>query len=437
MPTSSPATQWAVPGVSDHPLREVLTNEIHAREPLALAAPLKVSHLALLSGEDGRASDRAHVAALCRRFGAAEPGPEDTMWAVDCGPFLLSWERHTEFSGFTFIRQQAFDEPFRHPVIEAVPKDWLGTLTGPVLVAVHLALEPASAAPRRAELLNAQFASNNIAASAVAGGAATVWTDFRLQGDGFIRLLVRDAGLSGRQAGRVVQRLLEIETYRIMALLGFPLARGFSREVTRTDEELAAITQEMSEGPGEADQHGLLERLTALAAQIERIAAATNYRFGASRAYNTLVHRRLEELREERVDGYPTLGEFLNRRLAPAMHTCESLRDRLEVLSKRVSRAANLLRTRVDLILERQNQDLLRSMDRRADLQVRLQQTVEGLSVVVLSYYLVGLTGYAFKGLKSLGVPVNPDLATGLALPLVVGLVWWGTHRLRHRVTRR
>ncbi|HXH04348.1 MAG TPA: DUF3422 domain-containing protein [Candidatus Competibacteraceae bacterium] len=426
-----PTRQWAVPGIAEHRWRERLSNEIHARGSLALKAPVRASHLALLAGEDGVERDRLHIVDLCRRFGAPEPPMGANFWHVDCGPFVLNWERHTEFSSYTFIRHEPFDEPFREPVIRQLPQDWLRGLAGEVLVAMHLALEPAVGARLSHEQTHALFASDNIASSHVSGGAAQVWTDFRLQGDGFCRVLIRDISLTPRQAGRVLQRLIEIETYRMMALLALPLAREYGRQVTHADQTLADITQRMADADRELDQHTLLDRLTAVAAEIERIAAATNYRFGAARAYYALVQRRIEELREVRVDGHPTIKEFMDRRLAPAMSTCESLRDRLEVLSKRVSRAANLLRTRVDLALERQNQDLLRSMDRRAQLQLRLQETVEGLSVVVLSYYVVGLVGYLFKAAKSGGLPLNPELATGLTLPLVVGGVWWGIHRFR------
>ena len=169
---------------------------------------------------------------------------------------------------------------------------------------------------------------------------------------------------------------------------------------------------------------------------MERITAATTYRFGASRAYDALVERRIAELREARLPNVQTWREFMDRRLAPALRTVASVRERQESLSTRISRAANLLRTRVDVALEQQNRDLLQSMNQRAQLQLRLQETVEGLSVVVLSYYLVGLVSYAVKALSKLGLPLNPDLTTGLAIPVVVGAVGWGMHRMRRHLTQ-
>lgn len=430
----SPAS-WSVPGIAEHPLRESLSNEIHARGSLALRAPIRASHLALLSGEDGAERDRKHIALLCRRFGAPEPHPGNNFWHADLGPFQINWERHTEFSTCTFLRREPFEDPFQNPLIRQIPADWLTGLQGPVLVAMHLAIESSNGPQLGHERIHALFASDNIASSLVSGGAAQVWTDFRLQGDGYCRVLIRDVHMTPRQAGRLVQRMTEIETYRMMALLAFPLARAHGREVTSADQTLAEITARLAEPHADVDEHQLLGRLTDVAAQVERVAAATNYRFGASRAYYALVQRRIEELREERLVSHPTIREFMDRRLAPAMRTCESLRDRIEVLSERVSRAAQLLRTRVDLALERQNQDLLRSMDRRALLQLRLQQTVEGLSVVVLSYYLMGLLGYVLKGLADGGVPVNPTLASAVLVPVVVAAVWLAIRRLRRHLT--
>ena len=435
---SAPTKQWALPGVADHPLRTQLTNEIHARSAFVLHAPAQISHISLLTGEEAGAHDRQHLIELCRRFGTPEPTEDVNFWHMDFGMFRLNWERHTEFSSYTFIREHTFSAPFENPAIRQAPQDWVENLKGEVLVAVHLALESADQPPHSNQTLTPLFASDNIAGSELSGGAAIAWSDFRLQGDGFSRLLVRDVNLTPRQAGRVAQRLLEIETYRLMALLSLPLARSIANQVTQADEQLARLTNRMIQSQQSAvtstdidDEHTLFEQLSQLAAEIERLAASTNYRFSASRAYYSLVERRVKELREQRIQSRSTFQEFMQRRLAPAMRTCESVNERIEVLSGRISRAGNLLRTRVDIALEQQNQDLLESMNRRAEMQLRLQETVEGLSVVVLSYYLIGLLSYSLKAGKAAGWPVNPDLLSGLAVPVVLGGIWFGMRRLR------
>jgi uncharacterized membrane-anchored protein len=173
----------------------------------------------------------------------------------------------------------------------------------------------------------------------------------------------------------------------------------------------------------------------ALAVEIERVTASADYRFGAARAYHALVEARIAELREQRADaGVPTIGEFMERRFAPAMRSCTATATRLQLLADRLARAGTLLRTRVDIALEAQNQQVLASMDRRARLQLRLQQTVEGLSVAAISYYVIGLIGYASRALEAGGLRIHHDLVTGLAIPLVVGLVWLGIRRLRRHI---
>lgn len=429
--------QWAVDGVSEHPLRERLNNEIHARPSIPLRSPTQLSHLALLTGELGASRDAEMVIALCRRFGAAEPPEGVGFWHVDLGPFELNWERHVEFSTYTFFRQKPFDGPFRQPTIEHVPKDWLRDLNGDLLVAIHAALEPPTVPLRQAAELESLFASDNIAGCQVAHNCAVVWTDFRLQGDGFSRLLIHDQGLRPRQAGRLVQRLLEIETYRMMALLSFPLAREYAAQVSQADSALVALTAKMMDEctTPEAERQ-VFEQISRLAGDVERIGAVLNYRFSASRAYYALTQRRFQDLREERIPGHATLGEFMERRLAPAMRTCESLDDRLQTLSERIGRAANLLRTRVDVTLEEQNQSLLSSMDRRAKMQLRLQQTVEGLSVVVISYYLLSIIKFLLGGVEKSGllVGIGSELIIALAIAPVMLLVWLSLRRLHHRL---
>lgn len=426
--------------------RAALNNEVHARPFASVTAPTQASHLAVLWGEGGAAADLAHLEALCRRHGAPPPDPGATHFAAVLGAVTLKWERHTEFSTYIFLlpgaaglaAAQAFDDP----AIRRVPQDWLSSMPGTVMVATHCALLPADAPVPDADALSRVLVADTIAGSQISGGAAQAWTDFQIHADRFGRVLVREADpvsggrLGPRQAGRMMQRLLEIETYRMMALLALPAARLHAPRIDAIGEELARLTQDLSAIAGLEDERRLLDRLVSLAAEAERIAAATTFRFGAGRAYYQLVLRRIEELREARVEGLQTIGEFMDRRLAPAMRTCASVGERLETISVRLARATALLRARVDVALEAQNRDLLVSMDRRAKLQLRLQQTVEGLSVAAICYYVVGLIAYAAKGIKGAGLPVDPDLAAALAVVPVATAAWLGLRRMRRRLAR-
>ena len=433
-----PSLSLTALGLTAHPLRDELDREFHARPFERLKTPSLISHLALLSGPGREAidRDRAQIADLCNHYGVAPPTPGAVHLSVDCGPFRLKWERHSEFSAYTFIALAEGAEPFADPPIGQLPPNWLAGLAGELLVATHLDLRREPNPPLMLEQLQTLLGAGLLNGCRVADDAATVWSDFRVYLDGFTRILVIDRSLRETQAGRLVQRLLNIETYRIMAMLAFPLARQTGAEITRIEERLADLTDHMNQRAGLEQDHALLAELSELAAEMERITAATTYRFGASRAYDTLVERRIDELREARLPGVQTLREFMDRRLSPALRTVASVRERQESLSTRISRAANLLRTRVDVALEQQNRDLLQSMNRRAQLQLRLQETVEGLSVVVLSYYLVGLVSYALKALNKMGLPLNPELLTGIAIPVVIVAVGWGMHRMRRNLAQ-
>ncbi|ABI55973.1 DUF3422 family protein [Alkalilimnicola ehrlichii MLHE-1] len=423
--------------LTDHPLRRQIHDEVHARPFEILRAPMRVSHLAMLSGRHGADADRQHVAALCERFGVAPPASGANHLSEDFGPFRLKWERRTEFSTYTFFVHGAFDHPFENPAIDQVPLDWLERLPGKRLVAIHLGLESADMPARSVADTVALFNRNTVVGSVVSDGAARAWTDFRIHDDGYSRMLVRDIRLRERQAGRVVQRLLDIETYRMMALLAFPVAGQVSPELTALEERLASMTQRLTDIRALEDEQGLLADLSSLAAKVERIGNATHYRFNAARAYYALVERRMAELREQRIPGMQTIKGFLERRLEPAMRTCESVARRQESLARRVARTGDLLRTRVDVALEAQNRDLLDSMNRRARLQMRLQETVEGLSVVAISYYGVSLVGYLLGAGRAAGLDVSVDLLRGAAVPLVVAMVWLGVRWVKRRVVRR
>lgn len=429
MAETMPGRSWIL---KEHSLRRTLAGEVHARPYEQVAAPVRASHLAILHDGLQAADERAFLTELLAIHGAEAPAESTNYFSRDLGALRLRWERHAEFSTYTFLRFDGFDHPFAEPALALVPVEWLERLPGKVLTATHLAMEKTARGP---DEITALFDGNPLIAAKILGSAAECWTDFRLHADGFGRIWVRDKDLTRGQTGRVMQRLLEIETYRMMALLAFPPARQANAETSRMDSGLAAIVTELADPAIAQNDRELLERLTSLAAEAERLDAATSFRLGAARAYYAIVNQRIAELREDRMPGLQTIGEFMDRRLAPAMKTCESAAERQQLLARRAARAGDLLRTRVDIALEEKNRDLLRSMNRRAQMQLRLQETVEGLSVVAISYYLLGLVLYAAKGFKGAGLPVDPDIAALVALPVIVGAVVLGVRRLRRALS--
>jgi len=423
-----------VVGLVEHKQRLKLHNELHAGAVELLKAPAQISHLALLCDNEQADTERNLIAQLCERYDVTPPTLHSNHFSSMLGTFQLNWERHTGYSTYTFFHSAPFTTPFAESAIDYVPDEWLATLPGEIIVATHVAIESNDCPQRDLRELSLLFASNTVIGSEVAAGGAIVWTDNQIHGDGFGRILIHDVDLRPKQAGRLVRRLLEIETYRMLAMMPVPMMRAYIPDLARFDERLAALTENTRRLESLEDEQVLLNELTQLAAEIERISARTSQRFNASSMYYEIVKLRVSQLREKRIQGLQMFQEFMDQRLSSAMGTCALVNNKLETLSTRVERASSLLRTRVEISMEKQSRDLLRSMDKRAHLQLRLQETVEGLSIVVLSYYLVGLIGYGLKAINATGVNLNTELAKGVAIPFVVGTVFILIRRLRRRV---
>ncbi|MFN3231250.1 MAG: DUF3422 family protein [Alphaproteobacteria bacterium] len=414
-----------------HPQRLQLNNEVHARPPMALHPNQRLSYLALMSDPAFSEQEWRRVRDLAEHFGKSIPHGPSNHCRIDMGPFQLTFERHAEFARYTIVADGVGDNPFDNPALALLPEDWVAQLPGQLMVATHAAVVPAPSRSRDYDRISKTlFDGNTLIGAMIGGGAGTALTDMRVRGDGFSRLLIEDRSMTARQAGRYVQRLLEIDTYRIMALLALPVAQHQRPFLQTFEQELEQVTTAMASAQ-EKDEPVLLDRLTRLAAEIEHRYSASHFRFSAASAYYALVENRIDELREERLPGLQTFGEFTARRLEPAMNTCQAIAARHEALSERMARATQLLSTRVEITSERQSQALLESMDRRAKLQLRLQQTVEGLSIAAITYYVVGLVGYAAKGLNAMGLGINSDLVMGLSIPAVAILAWFGIGRLR------
>ena len=420
--------------LTDHPLRFALANELHARPFPTALAPGWAAFLAL-KPVDGitrdPAAERTHLLALLDRFGAPYPQPDATHWYGPLGRHWLKWESHTEFVTYTLIGEGAEGRPFDPALFQAFPADWLAAAPGARLTSALFRIEEVAGDEGLGPRADGWFVPESLAVSRALDNELVVAADFRIDPTGHMRfaLFVRP-GVSERRVGRVVQRLCEIETYKAMAMLGLSKARDLGPEMGALDLRLSSLVAGMT-GPGRAEEalHVLLD----ISAGIEGLIAHSNFRFGATEAYAALVAQRIEALREERFEGRQTLGEFMARRFDPAIRTAASTRARLQAIAERAKRAGDLLRTRVDVERSAQNQRLLESMDRRADLQLRLQHTVEGLSVVAISYYAVGLVLYFLGPLTH---SIDKAWLTAGVTPLMVLATWLGLRRVRQGVER-
>lgn len=415
----------------DHPKRFELSNEVHARPPYPIKAPAKVSCIALKTKSTFHDNDRAYIHDLTKVFDVPPPERGKKYHIVQMPNAVLVWEHHTEFMRYTVIVDEATD--FSTPALNVLPEDWLSNMPGELISAVHINITKQDGREAMVDAARSKIRSDTLIGSEVAGGLGLVATDFRLHEDGFSRFVVLDNGMSATHLGRTVQRLLDVETYRIMALLALPMAQDLILKLSRWEHTLSEITAEMADTEADTDTD-LLERLTSLQAAIELGYAQSQFRFGAASAYYALVQRRTGELRESRVTDMQTFAEFIERRLAPAMRTSSSVENRMRTLSQRVDRATQLLSTKVNISLEQQNQSLMENMDRRAALQLRLQQTVEGLSIAAISYYLIGIVNYIAKGLQSSNPDIKPELITGISVPFVLGFTAFVVWRMRRHI---
>jgi uncharacterized membrane-anchored protein len=412
--------------LESHPLRPGVLAELHARPFQLVGAPRRLLHAAFATDAAAVANDRAALAAWCRATGVTPPDADANFHRVEFPTGRLRWERHSEFTTYGWDVEPPASDPFGWPLSEPFPVGAGIPQPGPLVAAIDLALVAADGAPDPRTL----FDPASLCLSHVRG--AEIATDFRQDPRGFTRILVIDHGLGPAAAGALVQRLIEVEMYRSFALLGLPEAQRLSPIIGRIERELVAVAERMRATTGLEENASLLDALVALAAELEAESVRASYRFGATQAYEAIVTSRLEVIAETPVEGHATWRSFLDRRLAPAMRTCRSVAGRQADLAQKLARASNLLRTRVDVEMESQNRALLEGMSERARVQLRLQQTVEGLSVAAVSYYVLGLVGYLAKGAKDAGfVSFEPGIATAVALPVVVAGVWWTVRRVR------
>lgn len=439
----------------DDGLRTLLHNEVHARPSARIRLPALVVFVALLNEGVTREQECAHLRLLPGQDGLTLADLDDNFLrlrlsagsSADEGTSVgtLKWERHSEFTRYVLVQPLPDHAGLGAELPDLfdgliVPAPWLQSLPGRTVAAVQMAMVHHDLEDPQALLAMGQrwFGGRTVVASSMGNstsgrGHSIAVTNFRIRDDGFERMLViAPPGTSETRAGRISQRLLELEIYRLMALRGLPVAKALGPMLAQAEADLAEATAQLE--TRQASETELLDRLIHVAARIERANAEHGYRFSATEAYHGIVRQRIAELRERPILGTQTIGEFMQRRLSPAIATVSATAQRLASLSQRIERSSALLRTRVDIATEQQNQQLLERLTRGQRLQLNLQSTVEGLSIAAISYYVVSLLLYVGKALKSAGLPLNPELAAGALIPLVLWSVWKATQRIHARL---
>jgi uncharacterized membrane-anchored protein len=428
---------------ADDAQRRVLHNEVHARPSARVRLPALITYVALLNEGVTREHELAQLQRLPGHADLSLQQLQGNFLRLRCDGFTVKWERHTEFTRYSIVQPLPAHAGWGATLPElashvATGTDWLRELPGKTVAAIQMAMMAEGMGDEDMLSKAQQWLGEGMVIGSHMGNTVSgqshscLLTHFRIGDDGFERMLVVTGGRTPEgRAGRISQRVLEFETYRLMALRGLPVAKQLSHELAQAEGKLADIAARLDAKDG-SDQE-LLDDLVALAARVERTTAEHGYRFSATRAYDAVVRERLGELRERPVHGTQTVGEFMQRRLGPAMATVAATAQRLASLSERITRTSALLRTRVDIATETQNQQLLEKLTRGQDLQLKLQSTVEGLSIAAISYYVVSLVLYGAKALNKLGLPLNPEMVAGLSIPLVL----WGVYRTVQRIHAR
>jgi uncharacterized membrane-anchored protein len=412
-----------------HKHRGVVLGEVHARPFRPVGVPARLLHFAFVTDHAGAERDRLALIKFCDERGVGAPTATAKQHVARLGDAVLRWEQHGEFTTYTWDVEVGETGLFSPGAAALAHPMTLLPQPGPHLCSVDLQILPEGSVPEPLKT----FDTSSLCHSRIDDGGATMSTDLKPGVDGFVRYLVLTNVDDQARIGAVAQQILELETYRTLALLGLPEAQRLGGPVRRIEDDLARITDGMRESQGLAANHLLLDQLTQLAAKLEADAAASLFRFGASEAYDGIMQSRLSALGEEIVPGRPTMEEFLTRRHGPAMRTCRAIVDRQANLSRKLARASQLLRTRVEVEIEQQNRDLLDSMNQRTKMQLRLQQTVEGLSVVAITYYLVGLFAYISKAAYETGLIGNANVATAISVPIALIVIGYLVWRLRAR----
>ncbi|WP_136441256.1 DUF3422 family protein [Pacificoceanicola onchidii] len=420
--------------IKDHPLRYALANELHARPFQTLTPPCRAMYLAIkqpyAAASRDKSQDLKHLIDLLDRFGTAHPQPGATHFTAQIGQNTLKWEQHTEFVTYTVFMNGLGHRPYDPSDFEVFPEDWLETAPGVRVTSAMIRVMPRPETDAElSDKVDDWMVAESVAVSRALEDDVVIAGDFRIDQAGHQRFAVfTSGGVGERRVGRVVQRLCEIETYKTMSMLGFSRVHQIGPRMGEIDADLSRLMEDMK--ASSAPEENTLKALLSVSAELESLSAQCSFRLGATGAYEALVHKRIEVLREDRFEGRQTFAEFMTRRYLPAMRTVKSSEVRLGAMADRAMRAGDLLRTRVEVQRSAQNQQLLESMDRRAEAQLHLQKTVEGLSVVAISYYAVSLVAYLLYPLAA-PLGMSKGMLTASAVIPVVLLVWLMIRRIR------
>jgi len=415
----------------DHELRLRVVGEMHLRRWPLIMSPCHIIQWVLDVDDEERAQE---LVAIEAKSGNHDLVGNPSHREGQINPSVsFTWERQSEGSSLTLFAHTGTDSGYLDPTSEPeiyASIIWAQSLPGRIIRSTRVWIAETDADIER--LMKTIPFSRSELVSGLIGDRIRMWSDFRIMGDGFGRLLVAANGANPHDLTRQLQRLQELGNYRNRALLGLPVARECWPQLDITEASLRTLFNQLASN--EARDDTLLEDLSALALDLASVSTSISFRMDATRAYGKIVEERLEQVDSRPVMGYASLVDFTQRRFRPAMNTCIATTERIARLEKGTEQLASLLRARVDTHIENQNAQMLGSMERSISSQTRLQHMVEGLSVIALSYYLLSLLKYIIYILPNDKTNVSHEFIIGtLVIPVLAG-VWISMRLLRKRL---
>lgn len=408
--------------LSDHPDRGAITEELHARPVDIVDGSSRVRRLVLVPPTPAQMDGLiGRFDAFCTANSIERVARGLRQASFVAGARSVTWEFHTEFATVTW-RAPAGDK-------ESWPQGIGLESTGDAHLIAATRIDviddreiPATFIP--------QFNLSSLCVSTVEDGAAQIATDYVTDKDGYTRLEFAAGGLTPLRRSVLVRRLLEVDTYRSMALLALPLARRTAPDLGEAERELTGVIEGLAAATSTETIQRSLDALHSLSIRSGQLSERLGYRFAASKAYGRILHSRLESLREGPTPHGSSIGRYLGNRVDPALSTCLALEKRLETLTEKIERAIELLNVRIGLDLQIQNKSVLETIASTAQSQFRLQATVEGLSVIAISYYALGILSYVLAGPLET-IHFDKAMAVSIAAPFAILLVWWAVRRVR------
>lgn len=341
---------------------------------------------------------------------------------------IILWQAHTEYYNYQVWH---LPSPSHKDMVFGsltfpgyrCPEAVLGT----AVCRLDLVLVPGP--PPSRESLRARIPGPLLYGSRIFDEETTIFTSFTPDELGRERYWV-SVGASRRDPSHVkdiVDAIVRIETYYHLLLMQKPLFSAAIDQVYKFEQVHLKQREIITDHIGHADSGTLQRWLNSLTQDLlktNRMAGKLHFELSASAPYDKIVHATLASLAEKPLESYRPVSDYVLGGITGVAEGYQQLLRRVDTLRSGFEGIIAIIRTRVDLLVEAQNLTLLRSVDNTTKNQVLLQHTVEGLSVIVIAYYLSGLAGYVFKGLSEIGWLPHHDVASAVFVPIAIGLAF-------------